>query len=128
MTGERRPWEKSSDAGGDAVTGLCCADGAWTTAAGGRGSDGAEASGVKKPTWRILGSTPPDEERGGRRRSMAADGGEGLVGGLGRRSRRVCDCEESERESGDPRGLAVAVAAAAHDQWWWTGCSRRDRL
>jgi hypothetical protein len=115
MTGERRPWEKSSDAGGDAVTGLCCADGAWTTAAGGMGSDGAEASGVKKPTWRILGSTPPDEERGGRRRSMAADGGEGLVGGLGRRSRRVCDCGslggERAREVGE---LGILTAAAEH--------------
>jgi hypothetical protein len=81
MTGESRPGERSSGAGSAPAAVRCFVDGAGAAAAGGRGSEGAEASGVKKPTWRILGSTPPDEERGGRRRSIAADG-EGLGWGL----------------------------------------------
>ena len=70
MTGEREPGERS-DAGGDPAAAPGC------NAATAGSSDGPETSGVTKPTWRILGSTPPDVERGGRRRSMAVAGGGG---------------------------------------------------
>lgn len=70
MTGESEPGERS-DAGGDPAA----APGSDTAAAAAAGgSDGAETPGVTKPTWRILGSTPPDVERGGRRRSIAVAG------------------------------------------------------
>jgi hypothetical protein len=115
MTGESRPGERSSYAGGEPPADLCGDDGAGTAAAGGRSSDGAEASGVKNPTWRNLGSTPPDEERGGRRRSMAVDGAKGLVGSLRPAGDARDECVTVRRAServgnGDPRGLAVAAA------------------
>jgi hypothetical protein len=64
ITGEREPVERS-----DPPAGPGC-----DAAARAGGSDGPETSGVTNPTWRILGSTPPDVERGGRRRSMAVAG------------------------------------------------------
>lgn len=134
MTGERRPVERPSDAGGDPAAGLCsCADGAGTAV--GRGSDGAEASGVKNPTWRIFGSTPPDEERGGRRRSMAlaADGrrrgfGWGFGAGRGGAARRSTRDEECVRRASERARVGILAAAAEHERWWWTGCRRRDGL
>ena len=152
MTGESRPGERSSDAGGVPAEAPCFPDGAGTAAAGGRGSDGAEASGVKNPTWRILGSTPPDEERGGRRRSMTADS-EGLGWGLGwdaRRERRASEsqcrpptCREGrggERgrvdrawEAGpsgraglgasDHQRVRMEIALAGGLEAWWSSCN-----
>ena len=130
MTGERRPVERSSDAGGDPAAGLCCADGAGAAAAaGGRGSDGAEASGVKKPTWRIFGSTPPDEERGGRRRSMMAWPAPRVwLGVWGRRSTPDEECVRRASERARGWGILAVAAAAEHARWWWTGCRRGDGL
>jgi hypothetical protein len=68
MTGESRPGEWS-DAGGDSAAAPSC--GAADAVAGASEGPEAAGSGVKNPTWRILGSTPVDDERGGRRRSIA---------------------------------------------------------
>jgi hypothetical protein len=106
--------ERSSDAGGDPPADLCCDDGAGTAAEGGRSSDGAEASGVKNPTWRILGSTPPDEERGGRRKSMAVDGAKGLLGSLG--------------PAGGARDECVTVRRASERVGILAGSRSRSRL
>lgn len=78
MTGESEPGERS-DAGGDPAAGPGCNGAAAATAGS---SDGPETSGVTNPTWRILGSTPPEVERGGRRRSMAVAGVGARVWGL----------------------------------------------